>query len=982
MTDDLDVRTSLAIGRGAVSATTLDDLLGAQGVPLPLEKGEQQALVIMSIPCCSHAATNTVREVKPKIVQFDTAEHAIIVFGLKFQTEQYLLDAARTELRVAPNSTLALTYGQLIALGGDFYGDPKNPVCTSPDPLAQFSKNFDSMAGARTEIQKILAVANHYEFTPIADAVSKNRQPSGVYAGSTTTPPHVVPDEDFAFDAATGGRYLDLALNNFDHFGVDAITCYTAGHRLAQQRAADAKKITDPQARKQALEVAYATNAFADHFLTDLFAAGHMRTPRRPLWISAGSDPILQAAASLCAKQMHDEDNKFGLWVTNAVGDTWVAYGDARYRDSWNAAGRVIVKAAVQQSMNDIWASFDKGAVTDSDASAVLKYTARLIRDIGQPTTGPQNRDDRKNWAPLFWWNPDTKNVWRRNNLFDPSDRTFCEQGPNPSSQWAIWSTAAKLIAAGRPVYMPQNMYRGGFPPVETGATGEYGWPPVPGSMTGPWGATGPTLRIPFQWQIDGAPGPTQGPPPADFWTPTSALANAVYAAGFMYDPQQDIIYSRVDALQRKLGYAYGYDVAAFGISANLDCEPIFFDYDGKHWMIELWKGQYGLMSGCEIGVYTRPIGSTGLGYKLLDATVGQRSGDGAGSHNLFYDCAADDDRLMLSATLHRDGQVLFTRGPEPHWWLTGFKWGVWSDPRQLSVDVSITLKDSAMCQAFMAAIAGRPYPNKKVDGTTVSFTFAQPYAVPQPPKPAELLAAVNAANQQIVSKYLAIPGRTNNDPNDPHLQAEFLSVAGLGLLRLVDNFGLAVCQLAMRVAGESISSVVNELTNAFGVAASRIEGWLSDVLQAFANWVRDIENYLGLPLDYSSYVEIDNTKGASDLVITGSTADHGTYAVGPPERIPKGTVGRLVLRDPKPTLVGTQGTVTYKYADASLNMNTVTFSYACPFVVADNKASSSQAGWVCFAKVEDANRPWSTSVPPRPHPLFVGYVTGGGQPS
>lgn len=32
------------------------------------------------------------------------------------------------------------------------------------------------------------------------------------------------------------------------------------------------------------------------------------------------------------------------------------------------------------------------------------------------------------------------------------------------------------------------------------------------------------------------------------------------------------------------------------------------------------WKGQYGLESGCEIGVYTRPIGSAGTAYALLDA--------------------------------------------------------------------------------------------------------------------------------------------------------------------------------------------------------------------------------------------------------------------------------------------------------------------------------------------------------------------------
>jgi hypothetical protein len=413
-------------------------------------------------------------------------------------------------------------------------------------------------------------------------------------------------------------------------------------------------------------------------------------------------------------------------------------------------------------------------------------------------------------------------------------------------------------------------------------------------------------------------------------------------------------------------------------MSADLDCEPIFFDYDGKHWMIELWKGQYGLMSGCEVGVYTRPIGSSGLGYALLDATVGRRPGDDVPSHNLFYDCAADADMLELSTTLRRDGEVLFTRGPEVHWWLTGFKWGVLSDPSQLSVDVAITLKDDQMCKAFMAGIAGRPYPNLRVDGTTVSFTFEQCYAVPQPPQPAAALAAVEAANRAIVSTYSAL-GFPNNDPNV--VQAEFLSLVGLGILHLADHLGLAVCQLAVEI-GQAFSSVVMALMDAFGVAAGTIEGWLSGVAQAFASWVDAVEKYLDLPLDFACYVEIDNTTGGSDLLLTGGTATYGTYVVGPPSWIPQGTVARLVLKDPKPTLVGSEGTVTYNYADASLATRTVMFSYECPFAAwNNNKATSSQAGWSCFAKSTNANNAWSASVPPGGHPLFVGYVTGGGQP-
>ena len=433
-----------------------------------------------------------------------------------------------------------------------------------------------------------------------------------------------------------------------------------------------------------------------------------------------------------------------------------------------------------------------------------------------------------------------------------------------------------------------------------------------------------------------------------------------------------------MDALQRNFGYAYGYDVAAPAMSAILDCEPIFFDYDGKHWMIELWKGQYGLESGCEIGVYTRPIGSTGPGYALLDATVGQRPGDAAASHNLFYDCAADADRLELTATLHRDGTALFTRGPEVHWWLTGFKWGVLSDPSQLSVDIAITLKDTAMRDAFIAGIAGSPYSNLNVAGTTVSFTFDQPFAVPQPPIPAPTRAAVEATNQEIVSTYNAL-GFPNNDPNQ--VEAEFLTVAGLGQLHLADYLGLAASQLAVGI-GKDIPSIVSALSDGFGVAAGTVEGWLNGVSTEFSTWVSEVEKYLGLPLDFSCYVMIDNTNGASDLLLTGSTAKYGSYVVSPPAWVPQGTVGRFVIQDPKPSIFGSEGTVSYNYCDGSLTMRTVVLSYECPTGFNNNRAASSQADWACFAKSGDPSAAWSTSVPGGGHPLFVGYVTGGGQPS
>ena len=90
-----------------------------------------------------------------------------------------------------------------------------------------------------------------------------------------------------------------------------------------------------------------------------------MRNPRRALYESALIEPTA-VASGLCAKRMHDEDNKFGLWVENALGDRWVAYGDARYRDAWNAANRRVMKRALQQSMDEVWVAFDSVQCTRS----------------------------------------------------------------------------------------------------------------------------------------------------------------------------------------------------------------------------------------------------------------------------------------------------------------------------------------------------------------------------------------------------------------------------------------------------------------------------------------------------------------------------------------------------------------------------------------------------------------------------------------
>ena len=81
-------------------------------------------------------------------------------------------------------------------------------------------------------------------------------------------------------------------------------------------------------------------------------------------------------------------------------------------------------------------------------------------------------------------------------------------------------------------------------------------------------------------------------------------LEEIIHNLGYGYDKWQDIFYSKLNGWQRDMGYCRLYDEVAAPMSMIIDCEPIYFEYDNKKWLIEFWKGQYGMTTGCEVGVY------------------------------------------------------------------------------------------------------------------------------------------------------------------------------------------------------------------------------------------------------------------------------------------------------------------------------------------------------------------------------------------
>lgn len=246
-------------------------------------------------------------------------------------------------------------------------------------------------------------------------------------------------------------------------------------------------------------------------------------------------------------------------------------------------------------------------------------------------------------------------------------------------------------------------------------------------------------------------------------WIPVSTLSEVIYKAGFLYDPNQDIIYSRKDALQKKFGYCYAYDAYALFAFFVFDCEPIFFRHANKEWMIELWKGQYGIETGCEVGVYNRGDGDNSPDLLLLDKTIGTRKNDQY--HSKFYKCIDQDEYLQIAFRLYRNGKELFSRGPEYHWWLTGFRWGIASRPEDLVMKVSIKFSDAEMQQAFVASLQQMGYNSIDISRSIVHFTFDTPHSFQPRVDYGALQDSAFAANEESVSAYCGL-GLENNDPN------------------------------------------------------------------------------------------------------------------------------------------------------------------------------------------------------------------------
>jgi hypothetical protein len=170
----------------------------------------------------------------------------------------------------------SIPYADVVALAGDHF--------ESIDQMRLFAANNGVGEGSRAEIEyarfwKLKAVAYHF------DAATKAAQEARYYRAAGRNKQHFVnpqtgdsatPTEERVGQAPDPSRdtVLPLSKLHVPNDMPDAIAAYRYYHIRALTTAARAG------AAKGTLNDAYAEEAFGDHFLTDSFSAGHMRTQR------------------------------------------------------------------------------------------------------------------------------------------------------------------------------------------------------------------------------------------------------------------------------------------------------------------------------------------------------------------------------------------------------------------------------------------------------------------------------------------------------------------------------------------------------------------------------------------------------------------------------------------------------------------------------------------------------------------------------
>ncbi len=182
--------------------------------------------------------------------------------------------------------------------------------------------------------------------------------------------------------------------------------------------------------------------------------------------------------------------------------------------------------------------------------------------------------------------------------------------------------------------------------------------------------------------------------------------------AGYLFDAKEKCFYTASDPWQRIVGYNELFDVFSEFALIDFDTIRFKFKYKNEDWMIQIWKGQYGLLFyGAEIGLYNKP----------LDRKIPH------------YDAVEDHERIKMSMDFYEyekgffkkaEWKKKFSRPYDYYWWCTGFIPGNRDDEfDKLRVDARFTATDYDMLSALTESI-GKQGIAYKVKGLDIILSY------------------------------------------------------------------------------------------------------------------------------------------------------------------------------------------------------------------------------------------------------------------
>ncbi len=174
---------------------------------------------------------------------------------------------------------------------------------------------------------------------------------------------------------------------------------------------------------------------------------------------------------------------------------------------------------------------------------------------------------------------------------------------------------------------------------------------------------------------------------------------------GFNIDADDYTIYAIKNTWQRYFGFCITYDILANLTVYDYDTKRIYLTYGGKDWLFQIWKGIYFIANGAEIGIYNRP-------EQQIKTTV--------------FQCAPDEDMMVMSLELYQGNRRIFYREPQLHWWVIGFsiEEKVY-DAKYLTAKGTIEFPNEEFAELFVSGAKKKGLEVSR-EGVNVAWTWAQ----------------------------------------------------------------------------------------------------------------------------------------------------------------------------------------------------------------------------------------------------------------